>query len=105
MNDGADNAPPETGPFFTRDRNWHPQPLYPRYKTTILRAPQRALISFSNSLSEMTGPAFGHNILGELDNDLIHNFAKAGESAQGPRIIVHVRVLDELALPDRQLRS
>jgi protocatechuate 3,4-dioxygenase beta subunit len=99
VNDGADNAPPETGPFFTRDRNWHPRPLYPAYKTTILRAPQRALISFSNSLSEMTGPAFGQNVLGELDNDLIHNFAKPGESAQGPRIIVHGRVLDERALP------
>jgi protocatechuate 3,4-dioxygenase, beta subunit len=99
MSDAGGNAPPETGPFFTRDRNWHPQALYPRYKTTILRAPQRALISFSNSLSEMTGPVFGQNILGELDNDLIHNFAKPGESAQGPRIIVHGRVLDERSLP------
>ena len=99
MSDAGGNSPPETGPFFTRDRNWHPQPLYPRYKTTVLRAPQRALISFSNSLSEMTGPAFGQNILGELDNDLIRNFAKPGESAQGPRIVVHGRVLDETARP------
>lgn len=99
MSDGGGNAPPEAGPFYTRDRTWHPQALFPRYKTTILRAPQRALISFSNSLSEMTGPAFGQNILGELDNDLIHNFAKPGESAQGPRIVVHGRVLDERAHP------
>ena len=34
-------------------------------------------------------------MLGELDNDLIHNFATPGESAIGPRIIVHGRVLDE----------
>jgi protocatechuate 3,4-dioxygenase beta subunit len=38
---------------------------------------------------------FGHNILGDLDDDLIHNFAKPGESAIGPRIIVHGRVVDE----------
>ena len=34
-------------------------------------------------------------MLGELDNDLIHNFAKPGESAIGERIIVYGRVLDE----------
>ena len=38
---------------------------------------------------------FGHEILGDLDNDLIHNFARPGESAIGERIIVHGRVLDE----------
>ena len=42
---------------------------------------------------------FGHSILGELDNDLIHNFAKPGESAIGERIIVHGRVLDERGRP------
>ena len=93
------NAAPETGPFYPRDRAWHPPALTPRYKTTVLRSPQRALISFSNTLSEMTGPVFGHNILHELDNDLILNFAPPGESAHGPRIVVHGRVLDERARP------
>ena len=99
MTDRSSNAAPETGPFFTRDRLWHPPALTPRYKTSILRSPQRAPISFSNTMSEMTGPVFGQNIIGELDNDLIHNFAKPGESAIGPRIIVHGRVLDERGLP------
>ncbi len=61
----------------------------------MLRSPQKALISLDNTLSEITGPVFGHSILGELDNDLIHNFAGPGESAIGQRIIVHGRVLDE----------
>ena len=61
----------------------------------MLRSPQRALLSFDNTLSEITGPVFGHGMLGELDNDLIHNFAKPGESAIGERIIVYGRVLDE----------
>jgi protocatechuate 3,4-dioxygenase beta subunit len=99
VNPLASNVAPETGAFFPRDRQWHPQALTPRYKTTVLRSPQRALISFSNTLSEMTGPVFGHNMLGELDNDLIHNFARPGEAALGPRIIVHGRVLDERARP------
>ena len=91
----SSNDAPETGAFFPRDRSWHPPAFTPRYKTTVLRSPQRPLISFSNTLSEMTGPVFGQNILHELDNDLIMNFAKPGESAQGPRIVVHGRVLDE----------
>ena len=89
------NRKPETGAFFQRDREWHPKAFTPGYKTSVLRSPQKALISLDNTLSEITGPVFGHNILGELDNDLIHNYARPGESAIGPRIIVYGRVLDE----------
>ncbi len=93
------NKKPETGAFFSRDRLWHPPGLTPGYKTSVLRSPQKALLSLDGTISEITGPVFGHSILGELDNDLIHNFAKAGESAIGERIIVHGRVLDERARP------
>ena len=93
------NRRPETGAFFARDRAWHPPGLTPGYKTSVLRSPQKALLSLDGTLSETTGPVFGHSILGELDNDLIHNFARPGESAIGERIIVHGRVLDERARP------
>lgn len=86
---------PRGGAFFARDRAWHPPALTPGYKTSVLRSPQKALISLDSTLSEMTGPVFGHNQLGELDNDMILNFAKPGEMAIGQRIIVHGRVLDE----------
>jgi protocatechuate 3,4-dioxygenase beta subunit len=86
---------PDTGAFFTRDRTWQPPAYTPDYKTSVLRSPQRALLALDNTLSEITGPVFGHAILGELDNDLIHNFARPGEAAIGERIIVHGRVLDE----------
>ncbi len=89
------NQDPETGSFFPRDRNWQPKAFTPDYKTSVVRSPQKALISFPNTVSEITGPVFGHNILGELDHDLISNFASPGESAIGERIIVHGRVLDE----------
>jgi protocatechuate 3,4-dioxygenase beta subunit len=91
--------PKETGSFFQRDRDWHPQALYSQYKSTTLRSPQRALISLPNTMSEITGPVFGQNVLGKFDNDLIHNFAKDGGSAIGPRIVVHGQVLDERGRP------
>jgi protocatechuate 3,4-dioxygenase beta subunit len=53
-----------------------------------------ALLSLQNSLSEVTGPVFGHDELGALDNDLILNYAKGGEPI-GERTIVHGRVVDE----------
>lgn len=93
--DPTSNRKPETGAFFQRDRDWHPPAFTPTYKTSVLRSPQKALLSLDNTISEITGPVFGHNMLGELDNDLIHNFAKPGESAIGERIIVYGRVLDE----------
>ncbi|OWV70696.1 protocatechuate 3,4-dioxygenase subunit beta [Rhizobium sp. R339] len=93
------NRKPETGAFFARDRAWHPPAFAPGYKTSVLRSPQRALLSLDGSISEITGPVFGHSIIGELDNDLILNYARPGESAIGERIIVHGRVLDERAKP------
>jgi protocatechuate 3,4-dioxygenase beta subunit len=93
------NRKPETGAFFARDRAWHPPAYAPGYKTSVLRSPQRALLSLDGTISEITGPVFGHSIIGELDNDLIHNFARPGESAIGERIIVHGRVLDERGRP------
>ena len=89
------NQPPETGAFFARDREWHPQAYTPIYKTSVVRSPQKALLSFDSTKTEITGPAFGHNMLGQLDNDLILNYAKPGEMAIGQRILVHGRVMDE----------
>jgi protocatechuate 3,4-dioxygenase beta subunit len=99
MAERLSNVAPETGAFNARDHRWHPPAYAPGYKSTVLRAPQRALVSFGNTISETTGPKFGHNIIGALDNDLTLNFAKVGESAIGQRIIVHGRVLDENARP------
>ncbi|MBP0438692.1 protocatechuate 3,4-dioxygenase subunit beta [Tianweitania sediminis] len=85
--------------YFQRDRDWHPPALTPTYKTSVLRSPRHALLSLPTTLSEETGPVFGHDILGPLDNDLIRNFAKDGAEAIGQRIIVYGRVLDETNRP------
>ncbi|MDO7624360.1 MAG: protocatechuate 3,4-dioxygenase subunit beta, partial [Loktanella sp.] len=86
---------PKLGGFIPRDRVWQPDALTPPYKTSVKRSPQAALLSFPTTLSEETSPVFGHAMLGALDNDLILNYAQEGQSAIGPRIIVHGRVLDE----------
>jgi protocatechuate 3,4-dioxygenase, beta subunit len=85
---------PKNEEFFQRDRAQHPPALTPFYKTSVLRSPRMALLSLQNSLSEITGPRFGHNQLGPRDNDLLTNYAHEGE-AIGERTIVHGRVLDE----------
>lgn len=85
--------------FFQRDRTIHPPAYSKNYKTSVARSPKHSLISLENSISELTGPVFGHQDIGALDNDLINNYAKAGGEAIGERIIVHGRVLDETAKP------
>lgn len=89
------------GAFFPRDAKAHPRALTPDYKSSILRSPRKARIAFDNSLSEVTGPVFGHDLIGPLDNDLILNFAQPGESAIGERILVHGNLLDETGSPVR----
>ncbi|MEX3014628.1 protocatechuate 3,4-dioxygenase subunit beta [Gymnodinialimonas hymeniacidonis] len=90
---------PPQGGYMARDRVWQPDALTPAYKTSVKRSPQAPLISFPSTLSEETSPVFGHDLIGPLDNDLILNFAQPGESAIGPRIIVHGRVSDETGRP------
>ncbi|SHH38482.1 Protocatechuate 3,4-dioxygenase beta subunit N terminal [Bradyrhizobium erythrophlei] len=84
--------------FFQRDRAIHPPAYAPAYKTSITRSPRHAPLSLRNSLSEVTGPAFGHNEIGPLDSNLIGNYAKSGDPI-GECIIVHGRVLDETNRP------
>ena len=84
--------------YYPRDREVHPPAYTPGYKTSVLRAPQKPLLSLENSLSEVTGPLFGPGDLDPGDDDLITNYASDGE-AIGQRIIVHGRVLDENGRP------
>ncbi len=62
------------------------------YVSNRLRAPHQPLVIIPHTLSELTGPVYGHNPIGETDNDLTRQCA--GEP-QGERIIVSGRILDE----------
>jgi protocatechuate 3,4-dioxygenase beta subunit len=69
----------------------HPDRNTPEYRSTRLRAPDRPLIILPHTLSEITGPVYGHERMGPLDNDLTRRHE--GEPL-GERIIVTGRVLD-----------
>lgn len=83
------------GGFAARNFSVQPVAHHPPYKTSVMRSPRMAKLSFPTSISEETGPVFGHDILGPDDNDLLTNFAAPGETAIGPRIVVSGRVMDE----------
>lgn len=89
-----------TDQYRPRDWDSHPPYKHADYKSTVLRSPTRALIPMKQTLSELTGPVYGHESVGELDADLTRNGAKNGEPL-GERIIVTGRVLDEDGRPVR----
>jgi protocatechuate 3,4-dioxygenase beta subunit len=76
-----------------------PPYLHPDYVGTRLRAPKRPLIPLRHTLSEVTGPVYGHERVGELDHDLTRQHA--GEPL-GERIILSGRVLDGDGRPVRR---
>lgn len=82
------------GEFYRRDRAWHPRAHSVAYKSSALRAPQRALLSLPDSPADLHGPVFDPNDIDPLDHDLIRNFGAGGE-AIGERIVVHGRVVDQ----------
>jgi protocatechuate 3,4-dioxygenase beta subunit len=73
-----------------------PDRRFPGYVSTALRNPREPLIIMPQTLSELTGPVYGHREIGDTDNDLTRQCA--GEP-QGERIIVSGRVLDEGGRP------
>ncbi len=82
------------------DRTVHPPYLHEHYKATIKRAPQKPLVLLPQTLSELTGPVYGHDDIQPLDNDLTRNAVVNGEPL-GERIIVTGRVLDDANRPVR----
>ena len=73
----------DQSPLIPRNREMHPVPYYPDYKTSVARSPSLPLISMESTPSEETGPRFGHNKLGALDNNLILNWTKGAAPGCG----------------------
>ncbi len=88
-----------TDPLIPRDRAVHPVSCDPGYKTSVARSPKWPLLSLGSTVTEETGPVFGHGVIGPLDNNLILNFSRGAAPAMGERIRMHGRVLDENARP------
>ncbi len=82
--------------FPRESLNAFPPSLHPDYKSTVKRAPTRPLVPMPHTLSELTGPVYGHDGIRPGDDDLTKQHA--GEPL-GERILVHGRVLDEDGRP------
>ena len=75
-----------------------PDYFYPPYASSVLRAPSQPLVVLPHTLSERTGPVFGHGLLRPNNNDLT---AQHTGQPLGERMLVHGRVLDEDGRPVR----
>jgi protocatechuate 3,4-dioxygenase beta subunit len=79
--------------IYPRESNAaHAPRLSPVYKITAKRSPTKPLIVMPHTLSELTGPVYGHETVRENDHDLTTQHQ--GEPL-GERIIVHGHVRDE----------
>jgi protocatechuate 3,4-dioxygenase, beta subunit len=87
-------ATPTTYPLKSLEA--HPPYLWPAYVGTQLRSPKRPLIIMPHTLSELSGPVYGHERVLETDSDLTRQHA--GEPV-GERIIVAGKVMDESGRP------
>lgn len=85
--------------LIPRNRALQPVPYDPDYKTSVARSPKWPLLSLESTVTEETGPTFGHSLIGPYDNNLILNWTKGGDPAVGERILVHGRVMDQNGRP------
>ncbi len=74
----------------------NPPNFYPDYESSVKRAPRRELIRVEHTLSEVTGPNPGRELLRAGDTDMTHF---SGGEALGERIIVTGSVRDEDGRP------
>ena len=73
-----------------------PPYLFEGYRSTAKRSPRKPLVIIPHTLSELTGPVYGHETVHAGDEDLTKQHA--GDPL-GERIVVHGRVLDEDGRP------
>jgi protocatechuate 3,4-dioxygenase beta subunit len=85
-------------PVETAIPGTQPAYLYPPYVSSIERSPRMPLVVLPKTLTERTGPVFGHNFVRKNDNDLT---AQHQGDPLGERIFVHGRVFDEDGRPVR----
>ncbi len=75
-----------------------PAYLHPPYASSVRRAPTRPLVLLPHTVTEVSGPVFGHDAVRDGDADLT---SQAAGEPLGERIVVNGRVLDESGRPIR----
>jgi protocatechuate 3,4-dioxygenase beta subunit len=86
----------ELAPYRRQPPGTQPEYLCESYKSTHKRSPSQPLILVPHTLSELTGPVFGHNDVSPEDSNLLNRHV--GEPL-GERIVVTGRVQDEDGKP------
>ena len=81
-----------------RDWSSHAAFISPEYKSSNLRGVSQNLVKIDPELSELTGPAFGQEVIGPLDHDLTKNGQVNGQPI-GERIVLTGTVFDEVGKP------
>lgn len=84
-------------PYRRAQPGTQPEYLHPSYTSTAKRAPTKPLVRMPQTLSEVTGPMFGHDAVGTGPHDDLTK-QHAGEPI-GERIVVSGHVLDENGAP------
>lgn len=87
---------PAVIPYRRYEASSQPKLLHAAYRVTVSRAPRQPLIVLPHTLSEITGPVFGHSDIAETDQDLTRQHS--GEPL-GERIIVTGRIIDDNGRP------
>jgi protocatechuate 3,4-dioxygenase beta subunit len=78
-------------------RQSQPPLSYSAYQSNVLRAPRQPLVQLPANYSDLTQPVYGHLPLGPNDSDLTRQCP--GGEAQGERIVVAGRIVDEDGRP------
>jgi protocatechuate 3,4-dioxygenase, beta subunit len=76
--------------------NTQPEYLFPKYASTVRRAPTQPLVVVPHTLSEVTAPIFGDDAIKASDSDLTRQHQ--GDPL-GERIVVSGQVLEENGQP------
>jgi len=85
------NPARDIAPFRRHEQGTQPDYFYHAYRATRLRAPSQPLIFLPHTVSELTGPVFGHSCVHPNDRDLTLQHAS---EPLGERMIVRGRVVD-----------
>ncbi len=83
-------------PYRRPHPNTQPEYLFPKYASTVRRAPTQPLVVLPHTLSEVTAPIFGSDVIKASDSDLTRQHK---EQPLGERIVVSGRVLEENGKP------
>ncbi len=82
--------------------NTQPPDRFDPYASSVLRSPRQPLVALTQTLSEVTGPVFGKELIRKDKAGNMSDLTAHGSDAPlGQRIVVHGRVLDENGRPVR----